>query len=564
MQKIKDNYIRFALCSIFIFLGFVGMSVYPTSHSKFVDINDNALVYGTKLHKLYKGLMDLTFGDYSTYKTLLLHFDIERNNIALDNEQDLYVIEIPKSCKVVTKGLTILEGTDTTNRYQTSFSGSNNTKNIQISCNVAVDPSGVKALNIPISVYEKIEKEAQFLYKSASYSIDNYYKIRPLPEIEMSTKTFVMPKDATKKFYHFKEWIKNYMNDVYPGEETLVTTVLEYVQTVYKNDSDLLNKNLDLKGISLVYDEVSETYTYKIEDNLVGFARTYYEKNPRYMYFSSSNSTEINDAFDYYLSQNYPNLDDQKLIKDYINSFTDQGASYLVLPNSDGSYNQIKGIDYFYTENRQLVFDQSILDYAYSYTKKVIRVTYDSSNVVMLNGFGENLTVLYGDVVSESGFNAIKKTTALLKAIIRTNQSEFHEYFVVHDDELKKDLLLEVYSLAGETCNYVNLHVMDIPAGMTWTLENVNGQMKVIVNDTTVGDLNAFIAQMTPIDGVSVTGPDNLETSILVDGATAEEMLEIMKQLNLYLESLKVNSDAILKDEEESILEEAGEIEVKE
>lgn len=566
MQNTKEKYTRYVISFIFIFLGFIGMSVYPTSHSKFIDANDNALIYETKLHKLYKGSLDTVhFGANSTYKTLLFDFDLPRNNVALSNEVDNYIIDIPKSCRVVTSGLTILNSTDTSNRYQTSFNGSTQVKNIQVSCNVPVDPSGVKHIQIPIEIYEKVASEQVFLYKDYNYEIVNYYSIKPLPSIISTTDKFEMPKDAIQKYTSFVEWIREYMNTNYAGDDVLSTTVLNYVQTVYKNDQDLLNRDKVLQGIKMTYDSTKDVYTYQIESNLVGYAKTYYATNPRFMYFSSKDPQELEEAFEYYLTKWYSLESDRKLILDYIRSFTSDGISYLILPNEDGSYNNIKGIDYFYTDNNQLVLDALLLDYAYSFVHNLVRISYNDVSMNMANSYAENLKIVFGDAISEVGYNAILRTSALFQSVIRTSVDVFHDYFMVYDEGLQKNVMIEVYSLAGEDYNYIDLHVLDLPSDITLSLISVDGEVKILVNNITVADLNSFVEQLVLNESIIITGPEDGETSLLIKGATAEEIIDIIAQLNAYLETLKTNNAIISKDEdEEPVLDSTEEIGVKE
>lgn len=558
-----------------VLLFFVGVlvilitSVYPTSHSRFIDENNNALSYETKLYTLYKGTFgDFRFNEASTYKSLRLSFDLKRNTIAKANEKDVYTIEVPYGCYI--SGLKNTSSTSTKNQYELTFGAAEQNRTLQMVCNLSVDYSGVKSLNLPVSVYEKIENEAMFLYQNNAYITSNYYNIRPLPQIEYTETDLQMPVDSRLKKKVFESWISDYVNAyisrVYPtlNEEDATALfdefydfALQYIETVYKTDADYVKlPSTPLKGLQVTFDATANVYHYHIENNFLGYAKTTIWGDSNSMYFSTTIGKEINEAFDYHLKNAYPNAQDQAIIKEYVNNYSKgQGIAYIVLPNTDGTFNKISGFDYFYEDDKQLYLDERLIDYAYSYKNNISRINNALSKNLRKTTFIVNMRNVYKDKMSEDIYNSlIADDSEILTLALDKTQDEFHQTFMIYDTLKKQSLYIEVFSNLNDSYNYVKIQFIEDIDSITLSLLKDSNSIKAVVSDTTIADLNAFVNQLALPDDILVTvSNDTLDTSIFIKGATVSELLDILKQMNEFLASLKQNSDVTLKEEEELI-----------
>lgn len=550
MQNTREKYIRFVLCFVFLFLGFVSMSVYPTSYSIFIDENNTALVYGTKLYQLYQGLLDLNFDTTSTYKTLRMDFNLPRNVIAKENETDLYTIELSKNCEVVTHGLTILESSTNANRYQMRFGANEASKKIQFACNVPVNTSGVQPVDVIVKVNEQIGNEQSFLYKEGSYHMDNYYNLRSLPEIEYTLKEFVMPLDAKGKYSSFEKWIADYLDTVLTKSSDK-KMVKDYVKTVYNSDATLINKSLSLMGIVMTPNEEKGIYTYRIEDNLVGYAKTKKAVSPRYMYFTTQDKKELDKAFQYYLGVYLKNENDFQAVLNYLNHFSQgQGISYLLLPNEDGSYNSISGFDPYYDDN-ELVLDEALLEYAYSYQLNKIQLSYLDYEEDRQVSFKVSFRNVYGSIISqEMKDKLVSPDSLVLQSAIQIDQDQFHDYFLEYDAAKKQYLYIEVYRKAGESYNYVEIQVIPEIENMTLSMLNDAGSVKILVANATVAELSSFVAQLGENETFVVDGPNSSESSISVHGASFADLVKLLDDLQIYLEAMNVSETTVSKEDE--------------
>ena len=547
-----------------ILVGLVGLfsilitSVYPTSHSKFFDKNDNALSYTTKLYNL-RNFDPITYkyGAFTNYKKLILEFPLTRNHLAQKNEKDQYIIEIPSMCSI--SGLTKVSSSSELNRFQTSFNGDAQTKDLSMVCNLTVDKTGVKALDFDIKIYEKINDEQEFLYMKDNYRTSNYYDIYPIPDVTYTDYDLAMPVDAFKKKTLFDNWIKDYVKLTYQkfsfdeAEDVWLGFALDYVDTVYKTDADLIKIPTNpLQGLSVTYNAQDEKYYYHLDENFLGYARTIIWDDPYGMFFTTSDIDEINKAFLYYLKRAYPSEQDQKDIIDYVNHFSNnKGISYLILPNADGSYNAISGFDYYYNEDGQLYLDECLEDYVYSFKHGILRVNTLFDTDMMLEDIKVNFRNIYKDKMSATIYESLLDENSDVLALAQeTDKDEFEKYFMIYDKDFNQYLYIKVYSLVNEDYNFVKIDFIKTPENVILSLDDQNGGVKVSIKDMTIADLNAFINQLDIPDGVMVSDiSDASEIALSILNATGLEIETILTKLDNYMKEAIKSQDAIVKEE---------------
>lgn len=559
-------------------MGIVITSVYPTSHSRFIDENTNALVYATKLYTLFKGKVVLNANATSTYKLMKSTFTLERNNIATSTEKDMYFLEVPSICTI--SGLNATSLANGNKRYSYRFSGMEEKKDFNLSCNVAVVDSDINPFHVIFSVYEQIADEQEFLYKQYEYNNSNYYNFRPIPEIETTLTDLRMTKDSRKKMKTFTSWISNYVLDYVTNllgdsatddeiEEKHLeyfSSVMNYVETVYATDADFI-KNPALvppKGITMNYDATSGTYHFHLESNLIGYARTAEMLRPNYMIFSSTNSKDLDEAFRYYLAKAYPNENDQKTIIEYLDYYSGgKGIAYLVLPNEYDDYNILSGFTKYSPTYQRLTLDARLLEYANSHKNHYVQVAYRDNVSLMKSSFEVSLEHVYGNILPEKlKLQLMENDNPIRNAMLVTYSKGFNQTFLEYDDVTKQYFYITVSSPEDENFNYMEIQILSVPNNMTIELLE-NGSMKVFVTNATVTELASFVNQLVVTSPVVVTGPVGAETSIVIEGAEYESLLDIMQQLNDYLEALKQKQDAIVK-EDEDIPADSSQQEIKE
>ena len=168
----------------------------------------------------------------------------------------------------------------------------------------------------------------------------------------------------------FKEWMEYYLKDS-PHAETVKNYLHmgegddSYQNYIISGATNWTKEILGLKKEAVVTGGSKNrvtTYTYTIEDNLIGYARTAEEPNKKInMYFTATTAEEVEKAFDYYLTEAKFTAEEIAEIKEYIN--VRGGIAKIVL---DGKV--ILGLRYVKSDNR-LVLDTKLLDYAKSMGK---------------------------------------------------------------------------------------------------------------------------------------------------------------------------------------------------
>ena len=327
--KIKpDKRINKVIGLTFLFMSFIGFSVYPESHSKYVTKKEEALVYNTNLYKLNQGTIadsDINLNkkitleqkDYfSDHKTAYLTLSFNRSSV-VKNKTDIYYIDIdvnPKSAceivKITTKAAkTDLEAgkityTKAQNTLEEGEAPVDPSNKVVIKCNVedVVDDTG--KLEVPIVVTEQagIQKPEVFTYLTGSYINDNYLETNPVPPepdqpiIEKDDSLSILDQENNSVDYYYEEfwkWVEKYIANVDfskyapQNEEQIKATIKTYIQKVYseENKDNVLKETIisdtnpwpTLPGIEVIIHETNEGkkfYEYKIDENLIGYALT--------------------------------------------------------------------------------------------------------------------------------------------------------------------------------------------------------------------------------------------------------------------------------------------------
>ena len=181
----------------------------------------------------------------------------------------------------------------------------------------------------------------------------------------------------------------------------------------------------------------------------------------------------------------------------------------------------------------------------------------------MKSSFEVSLEHVYGNILPEKlKLQLMENDNPIRSAMLVTYSKGFNQTFLEYDDVTKQYFYITVSSPEDENFNYMEIQILSVPNNMTIELLE-NGSMKVFVTNATVTELASFVNQLVVTSPVVVTGPVGAETSIVIEGAEYESLLDIMKQLNDYFEALKQKQEAIVK-EDEDIPADSSQQEIKE
>lgn len=572
------------LLIIGILLNIIVFSSFPESHSKYWDENNSALAYNTRLYNISAKELNLALTS-ANYKMMNLSFSLTKSEFAKETEKDTYTVTIPNGCTSNNLKNGVVDG----QKIKYEINDLENTRNINLSCPVSALITSDK-VKVEVTIHEKVEQEAAFLYqkKTLEWTLDDYYQKYPKPTNDISqTKTAEFYLDATNKYKDFETWIKKYVATISPEYTSKYTSiVLEYINQVYKTDADIINDKLSLPGIKMTKD--SDKVTITLNDNLIGYARTADNSTKRkgYIYVSATDDDMTNKeqnletAFEAYLDSYSRSSADKQVIIDYVKSFDPNGISYVILPKNN-NYNTIPGITYYpkevqpYGEEKLLILDPNLIDYAYAKVKKQIRIeTGKSITTVLPDGtettiyidemmqysFKEVLTTVYGNIISENTLLEIKNNKDITSAVSQNNKvsKTFNDYFLVYDETNGYNLLIKIYAKETEPYTFVTVEKVENNENIEITFVDKKPTTEITTTGLTKAEIETIINQMSLPNTTTITisdiageDPTKIKQNIKITNGKIEEILAILTKLNEAIE----NKNSNITDEDPEIEE---------
>lgn len=428
--------------SIFTFSG------YPKSFSKYIKEDDNALIYHVSIEALNKGDNDsLALTNSSTYKEANFSFNFSQSelfNNTIDKSQ-IYNISVNNSCTITnidTNAKVVINGSTATLTYSKK-----GTDNIIVDYTCLVDDIKT-TIDEVIYIESSIDVKEKFMPENKSYnytngsliiSLDDYLERYPLPDgvISADKKTFTLPKVVNNKYEKVNAWLNEYIKTY--GSDYSVTT-LAYFKTLYPNE-DAIFLDKGLKGI--VITETIDNYIYTIDDNFIGYARTYENREiiPNYLYFSTTDVTLTSEAFEYYLNTyTYPGETEKiNRIINYVN--LNGGISSIMVPDALGNYKTIPGL--YYSDNQVLV-ENNIMDYIEIFETKIIKITI-TDMFSMYSVLVNTLQSVY-DFISIDTYNKIIADGNVINSVTMNNTDSYSEIVPFNDYYVFDNVLLHISS----------------------------------------------------------------------------------------------------------------------
>ncbi len=455
-------------------------STYNTSHSKFIEQKDYAFVYQNQLMSLLqkdKITMNLDMGK-SVKTKAFINFILQRNKYGI-GKNDNYILNtsnMDKDCQFYYKDTLISDNT-------ISISDSDSSSEIKMTAVCPVNESGIV---LSLIVDEKVNDETVFKYTTydnviSKKTYDDYF-----PTVD---------NEATTLYDVVNNWLeKNYYNtpDVQNNDSSVLIGEIQKYLDSYKNVNIINGKPekdiTNLKGINVQYDNVNNSFKISIEENFIGYAKTYSYisdnklNNPDKMYFYSNDLSSINSLFDFYLSE----YGDYYLgvSKDQVNNAISTVKNYLKLLDelkTDDAYDitkakNVSGLKWISSleKNLKILSVKDLYSFAKNYGNYPIKISTNKINYDMYQEYLDSISVFSkSNIVSESLIrllsSGVDEVDLIDASIVKNNvdivsKSKFNDYFIIYDEDSNYNnyVIANVYSSSDLQNNIFNLIPIDV------------------------------------------------------------------------------------------------------
>lgn len=523
-------------------------SYFPKSYSKYIK-EEEPVKFHVELEKLYIGYLEkLAPRSTSTYKEANYIVRFNRSQVMKNSDESQYVyIEIEQSCNITnvsSNGKITIDGNKATIKYTNAQT---DTVSVSYKCNVAdittVD-NNLEVLYTNVYIYEKFMPEnIKYLYAKAEGNkilLTDYYTLYPLPTAEISEdgKTLTIPSLIEDKYTEFTTWLNLYGTSLNNQYDLAIDS---YITSIYNSQDDILDLTKKLKGLSVTYDSNNESYIYQLDDNFLGYARTYYNhavfSNFTKVVFSNSNLTDLeaNEILKYYFStySTYTTEDIEKIIT-YVSKYG--SINYMLAANDNGTRNQISGFVYL-TDTGEIGIQTSLMNYVDAYINQEITIEF-ASNIKMFNIFTNALPSTYSFLTDEL-ITILNNNVKIANSIVKNNQSVttkivYNEYFTVQDPTTKKYILVNVSSdgISNTIVKIVELTVVDTLT-ITQNGNNLNISITADNQDTTLAK-TAIINMITSLDSYFITNyKDEIVDELFTSSTTVGNMTSLINENNI-------------------------------
>ncbi len=428
----------------YTFFLFVTCSLFTVNFSgaKFKDDEEYAVVYNSNLSQIYYDEQFVSYHEnISNQEYLYAIVDVKPNPGRGDGSsysKDNYTITVSEGCTIKTRESTNYLNSNT---ITVNLKGKTTTQFLDVKCSVD-NPNIIYNKvywRIQAKIEEQIDNEPKFLYRKGFVTIESLPK-EPEEETPKITKT--ISKSIGNPYQELVKWLEAYLskyydeagNEDYPyiRKAILGNSTDDGYITKYKNNQ------FDSGVLGLKITETEDSYTFQIEENFIGYARTWenfhYNTGLKYLYFNEEpdnllNSAHIKNIFVNYLKEYvYKNdLGTFELVKQYIdeNEFDISGFVLNGTPSIEGLVRNLVGT------TPAIRVSSSFLKNATDYFDQPISVLVDDNVLTTLESKIKNNPVYYHRV-TDSMIQEMKKDSAFLQALENT---EIINYFSYYDKE---------------------------------------------------------------------------------------------------------------------------------
>lgn len=505
-RKIKANVILSFVTTLLI-LSVIDLSFIPQTNSKFKTAGGPgedgiALEYQVGLYPLYKEGKTYTDSQINVVSkdTTNLTFDIEftfprqdQNVVAdVDGVNIFDVYSVTSSAVVGNQACTVtsVNGTNGQSVSLGTHSGTEELVTVRLHCGSNVKPTASSPVSFEINVYENIDKniggtvtsERRFKYTNYKFVINEVYYNDLLEIVTWKNPLVQQTKDATQDTYYendaelyanFTAWMNYYIEHNQYG-----SYIRKYIYNTNNLNSAVAIKNTtimnNVKGLKMSYSSKNKSYTFTIEENLVGYALTA-DSNYRYLYFYGTSESELENVFDYYLSKIYDS-ENAKTIKEYIDN---RGGIKAIF---DGK--RILGITYDSNYRRMYLTDDLLL-YATSLKSPNSRMIKFDDSIWMQIEFERaisTITIISDSLKGSDSDNGDLQNEIGVSNVTKNNKSlapkSFIDYYVIWDEDNNYYILVKIWSDyeldSTHDYNLYDFEILKVPDNMEVIMENVD------------------------------------------------------------------------------------------
>ncbi len=290
-----------SLIILFLVLGTLYVANVAQTNSKYVDSKTYAFAYQNNVYKVYFSNAIATNDISTDEKNVKVNYTFTTSEVGLGLKDSYYLNreELSPNCIVSYKDQVINAG----NLAFVSFNNIKIPEEITLTITCPVDEvTNSGNITMPISIDEKIEDEDKFPYTDG-----NFIKKRSTFDSEHAKTTLY---DILKRYLD-ENYYDKYVREVYSSPDLIITDIESYLKP-YENvlisggvPTGSITNNL--LGIKVTYNNEPYSFSYDIDDNFIGYARTsayisHVSSLPVYMYFSSNDKDKINQVFTTYLT----------------------------------------------------------------------------------------------------------------------------------------------------------------------------------------------------------------------------------------------------------------------
>lgn len=551
----KNKTINKIIIYTLIVFGISSFSCFPKSYSKYIK-EETPVRYYVGIDKLYIGeIENLALSQSSTYEYAHYVFMFNRSSgmKVNDTHQEITLKIIEETCEftyITSNGN--VEKNNNIAKIEYSSKGEDSIK-VGYKCpvnDIKKTENELEYISSNIKIYDKFMPEDEsYLYlsgKSVKTLLSDYKFNYPEPSTELTfdDRHLVIPTSFEGKYEAFKDWLITEYSASYNNQYD--AEILKYVKKEYNNDSDITNLNKELKGLSVRFDDASQSYIYQIDDNFLGHARTYYayvgpgEFLKAIFINENLTDSETNEMFKSYL-QEYSNYNENQIntIMNYVSHYG--SLNYIIKPNDNGTRNTIPGFIY-YPETNEIQIENTLYDIARSYQDKKIYVKYGLLTKMRMY-YNKVLPIAFSDLSIEM-LNTIKSNNNILSTVLINNTStgtteEFNKYFIVKTETvvdnkiITEHVLINIYSILAENMNCVEIIDLGNNASNITVTEN-NSKLDVSITldnqDTDVAKIN-LTDIVSSIDNYFGTSYNNdIIDSLFTSSSTNESMTSVIDE----------------------------------
>lgn len=327
-MNLVNNNIKIMIYTLLV-LGIIGFAIYPSSYSKYYVNKGNYLRYNSSFVSLEakENATMLIDEINSNEKKAVLNFTLSRND-KFFSENDTYTLILPDGCSS-----NYSNGLDNTNNISFLANDGRTSADVVVTCdvendkNIKYDDNDDAFLDVLIKINEQVGSD-EYSFRYIQYvSEDKPYA--PLNKIDLSSSDSNNINEGISQTLSIKEsFLNNVLNNDKYNE--YMTEISSYVNSI-----DLSSSDFDILGVDeVIYNNDSNEYEFVINDNFIGYARTYYENvvnnNRNIMIFSTEDRESLNSIFEYYIRNYYINSDDEfYLIMNYMRANSDIASIIL-------------------------------------------------------------------------------------------------------------------------------------------------------------------------------------------------------------------------------------------